>query len=147
MEKLVAWGELLDAAGWSVALGGDDGGVWLSRLAERDLRRLGGMPGTWEELIVALARISVGSIYPKGGSVVIWSGNSTPTETPMPLEGLTKREAEVVFWLRQGKSGPEIAIIIGCAARTVEKHLANLYRKLGVGNRASVILKPPHIMK
>jgi DNA-binding CsgD family transcriptional regulator len=56
---------------------------------------------------------------------------------------LTRRESEVSHWLRQGKTGPEISLILGCAVRTVEKHVANLYRKLGVHDRASLILAHP----
>lgn len=57
-------------------------------------------------------------------------------------ESLTGRECEVLKWLQQGKTSPEIAIILGCAARTVEKHVQNLYRKLGIKNRTSIILNP-----
>ena len=60
---------------------------------------------------------------------------------PELMINLSRRESEVLSWLREGKNGPEIAIILGCAIRTVEKHLANLYQKLGVRNRAAVILK------
>jgi DNA-binding CsgD family transcriptional regulator len=47
----------------------------------------------------------------------------------------------VLEWLRRGKTDPEIAAILGCAVRTVEKHVANLYRKTGARNRAAMILQ------
>lgn len=53
---------------------------------------------------------------------------------------LTKREREIFGWLQQGKTAPETAAILGCSSRTVEKHIQNLYRKLGVRDRASLIL-------
>jgi DNA-binding response OmpR family regulator/DNA-binding CsgD family transcriptional regulator len=53
--------------------------------------------------------------------------------------GLTPREAEVLFWICEGKSNPEIGIILGSAARTVEKHVENILRKLGVPTRAAAV--------
>jgi DNA-binding CsgD family transcriptional regulator len=41
----------------------------------------------------------------------------------------------VLAWLREGKTGPEVAIILNCARRTVESHVAKIYRKLGVRHR------------
>ncbi len=54
--------------------------------------------------------------------------------------GLTAREAEVASWLLQGKSNPEIAVITGLSARTVEKHLERIYAKLGVESRLAATL-------
>jgi DNA-binding CsgD family transcriptional regulator len=51
--------------------------------------------------------------------------------------GLTEREAEVLYWISEGKTNPEIAIILQAAPETVKKHAANLYGKLGVPTRTS----------
>ncbi len=51
--------------------------------------------------------------------------------------GLTAREAEVLYWITEGKTNPEIAIILKTAPETVKKHAANLYAKLGVPTRTS----------
>jgi DNA-binding CsgD family transcriptional regulator len=51
--------------------------------------------------------------------------------------GLTEREAEVLYWITEGKTNPEIAIILKAAPETVKKHAANLYAKLGVPTRTS----------
>jgi DNA-binding CsgD family transcriptional regulator len=51
--------------------------------------------------------------------------------------GLTEREAEVLYWITEGKTNPEIAIILQAAPETVKKHAANLYGKLGVPTRTS----------
>ena len=53
--------------------------------------------------------------------------------------GLSEREAEVLFWISEGKSNPEIALIIGAAAGTVKKHVENLLAKLAVENRAAAM--------
>jgi DNA-binding CsgD family transcriptional regulator len=51
--------------------------------------------------------------------------------------GLTAREAEVLYWITEGKTNPEIAIILDASPDTVKKHAANLYAKLGVPTRTS----------
>lgn len=50
---------------------------------------------------------------------------------------LTLREAEVLFWIARGKSNRDIAEILDLSPRTVNKHLEQIYAKLGVENRAS----------
>lgn len=54
---------------------------------------------------------------------------------------LSKREKEVVELLLQGKSNKQIAFALGIAGSTVEFHLKNVYKKLGVSSRAEAILK------
>ena len=51
--------------------------------------------------------------------------------------GLTPREAEVLFWVAQGKSNKDIADILSLSPRTVNKHLEPVFAKLGVENRTS----------
>ena len=48
---------------------------------------------------------------------------------------LSIREGETLFWVAEGKSNPEIALILAISSRTVENHLASIYTKLGVENR------------
>ncbi len=57
--------------------------------------------------------------------------------SPLRRLGLSDREAEVLFWMSEGKSNPEIALIIGAAAGTVKKHAENIFQKLGVESRAT----------
>jgi DNA-binding CsgD family transcriptional regulator len=68
--------------------------------------------------------------------------------SPEPLQklGLTPREAEVLFWLTQGKSSPEIAIILGAAANTVKKHVQNIFQKLGVENRTAAAMRALEVL-
>ncbi len=60
-----------------------------------------------------------------------------------PLEslGLTPREAEVLLWVAQGKSNPEIGTILGAALNTVKKHLQAIFEKLGVDNRNAAAMR------
>jgi len=50
---------------------------------------------------------------------------------------VTDREAEVLLWIARGKSNRDIAEILDLSPRTVNKHLEQIYAKLGVENRAS----------
>jgi DNA-binding response OmpR family regulator/DNA-binding CsgD family transcriptional regulator len=50
---------------------------------------------------------------------------------------LTGREAEVLAWIARGKSSRNISEILGISTRTVDKHLEQIYSKLGVENRVS----------
>ncbi|MDO6561959.1 DNA-binding response regulator [Amphritea sp. 1_MG-2023] len=50
---------------------------------------------------------------------------------------LTEREAEVLFWLANGKTNREIAEILEISPRTINKHLEQIFPKLGVENRTA----------
>lgn len=55
--------------------------------------------------------------------------------------GLTLRESEVLLWISRGKSNRDIGDVLGLSPRTVNKHLEQIYVKLGVENRASAAVK------
>jgi DNA-binding response OmpR family regulator/DNA-binding CsgD family transcriptional regulator len=50
---------------------------------------------------------------------------------------VTKRESEVLYWVSYGKTSWEISQILDMSPRTVNKHLEQIYKKLGVDNRTS----------
>lgn len=50
---------------------------------------------------------------------------------------LTERESEVLHWIANGKSNRDIAAILDMSPRTVNKHLEQIFPKLGVENRTS----------
>jgi len=54
---------------------------------------------------------------------------------------LSKREAQVVAQLLQGKSNKLIAVSLDISERTVEFHLKNIYAKFQVSSRIELILK------
>jgi DNA-binding response OmpR family regulator/DNA-binding CsgD family transcriptional regulator len=64
------------------------------------------------------------------------AGTETPAEFSSEL-GLTTREGEVLSWLSKGKTNRDIAQILGLSPRTVDKHLEQIYSKLGVENRTA----------
>ncbi|ACP23630.1 probable two-component response regulator protein (plasmid) [Sinorhizobium fredii NGR234] len=59
---------------------------------------------------------------------------------------LTQRESEVLLWIAKGKSNRDIGEILGLSARTVTKHLEQIYVKLGVENRASAAVKATQVL-
>jgi len=59
---------------------------------------------------------------------------------------LTQRESEVLLWIAKGKSNRDIGDILGLSSRTVNKHLEQIYVKLGVENRASAAVKAAHVL-
>lgn len=50
---------------------------------------------------------------------------------------VTGREADVLLWIANGKTNREIGRILEMSPRTVNKHLEQIFRKLGVENRTS----------
>ncbi len=54
---------------------------------------------------------------------------------------LSKREAEIAALLCQRLSAPEIATKLLISPHTVQRHIANIYEKLGVGSRRELMLK------
>ncbi len=51
--------------------------------------------------------------------------------------GLTEREAEVLRLVAAGKSNKAIAVELSVSPKTVDRHLSNIFTKIGVGSRAA----------
>jgi DNA-binding CsgD family transcriptional regulator len=61
--------------------------------------------------------------------------------------GLSEREAEVLYWVAAGKSGPVISTILGIRHDTVRSHLKKIFAKLGVENRLSAALRAHQVLR
>ncbi len=59
---------------------------------------------------------------------------------------LTQRESEVLIWIAKGKSNKDIGEILGLSPRTVNKHLEQIFIKLGVENRASAAVRAAEVI-
>jgi DNA-binding response OmpR family regulator/DNA-binding CsgD family transcriptional regulator len=78
----------------------------------------------------------------KGGSLIrLQEQLKVPDRGELEALGLTPREAEVLYWMAQGKTSPEIALILESAVNTVKKHAQRIYTKLGVENRTAAALR------
>jgi DNA-binding NarL/FixJ family response regulator len=60
----------------------------------------------------------------------------TPTKSKA-THGLTARELEVLRHLADGKTNKAIATELVLSERTVERHVSNIFTKLGVSSRAA----------
>ena len=110
---------------------------WLSLEAKQPLRI--------EDLSQPLLIKTMDSQYADEWLLVIELANK-PKEEDLLREKfeLTPRESEVLTWISRGKTNQEIAMILDFSPRTVNKHLEQIFRKLGVENRttaAAVSLK------
>lgn len=52
-------------------------------------------------------------------------------------DGLTAREAEILSQIAEGRSNQEIAAELVLSVRTVERHISNIYQKLGLDGRTA----------
>lgn len=75
-------------------------------------------------------------IYPKSQSP-----NENPIETAKKIYGLSKRETEIIRLIAKGYSNNEISEKLFVSINTVKSHLNNIFNKLGVNNRTSVLHK------
>jgi DNA-binding CsgD family transcriptional regulator len=57
----------------------------------------------------------------------------------LELLGLSPREAEVLYWVMQGKDNKAIAAQLSVGKSTVRKHLESIYCKLGIQSRTEAI--------
>jgi len=68
---------------------------------------------------------------------IVEDGGVPPEQVLKVKLNLTVREAEVLMWLARGKANRDIGEILGLSPRTVNKHLEQIYSKIGVENRAA----------
>jgi DNA-binding NarL/FixJ family response regulator len=59
---------------------------------------------------------------------------------------LTPRVAEVLLWVAQGKTNPEIANILGISESTVKKHMLDIMQVLGVETRTAASLRALEVL-
>ncbi|QEA12470.1 XrtB/PEP-CTERM-associated transcriptional regulator EpsA [Comamonas flocculans] len=59
----------------------------------------------------------------------------------MPAGELSVRELEIMEWVRQGKTNPEIGMILDISAFTVKNHMQRIFKKLDVLNRTQAVAK------
>ena len=66
---------------------------------------------------------------------------ASQNRTPPPKVSLTEREIEALSWSAQGKSSTDIAVLMNVSERTVNFHITNAMRKLGVATRIQAAVK------
>jgi pimeloyl-ACP methyl ester carboxylesterase/DNA-binding CsgD family transcriptional regulator len=71
----------------------------------------------------------------RGEAVPVRAGSEHARDEP--VETLTAREREVMAMVVEGRTNEEIAVALFLSYRTVERHLSNIYDKLGVAGKAA----------
>jgi transcriptional regulator EpsA len=66
---------------------------------------------------------------------------ASAAQRPAVAPAVSPRQAEILQWLREGKSNEEIGRLLGISALTVKNHLQRLYRQLGVSNRTHAVAR------
>ncbi len=114
------------------------------------LRAAAAKPGTTDHTTTAGTLIVRRFVEPgRDDFVILHLEEKSAAASPAALMklGLTARESEVLYWLAQGKSNPDIATILGLSVRTVHKHVEHIFQKLGLETRASAALAAAEILR
>ena len=57
-----------------------------------------------------------------------------------PRPTLTRRQRECLTWVEQGKSSSDIGVILGLSPETVNEHVGEACRRLGVRTRIQAVV-------
>lgn len=79
--------------------------------------------------------------------LILEERGSPPGPASLMSLGITAREAEVLYWMAQGKSNPDIATILAANVRTVHKHVEHIFQKLGVETRNAAMLTAIDVLR
>lgn len=79
--------------------------------------------------------------------MILEEAGAPPGPAALRILGLTTREAEVLYWIAQGKSNPDIALILAANVRTIHKHVEHIFEKLGLENRNAAMLAALEILR
>ena len=67
-----------------------------------------------------------------------------PPVAPRDPAGLSRREREVLGLVASGASNEEISTVLFLSIRTVERHVSNIYAKLGVSGKTARVIAAEH---
>lgn len=98
--------------------------------------------------LIASVRVRLERVSALERSVRERAATKPDFSSPAPLRtlGLTEREAEVLLWVAQGKSSPDIAGILGISDTTAKKHVCNILEKLGLESRSAAMLRALEVL-
>jgi DNA-binding NarL/FixJ family response regulator len=102
----------------TLRIGGEAGAAVEEARAARDAARSLGARGAFEEADRFLRE------------------TRTP-EARRPAMTLTRRETEILRLLAEGRSNEEVAEVLVLSVRTIERHVSNIYAKLGATGRTA----------
>ncbi|MES2659397.1 MAG: LuxR C-terminal-related transcriptional regulator [Verrucomicrobiota bacterium] len=105
---------------------------WITSMTINRDRRISGRTQT----LLALASRHIAAAHRTACLLEALEGPPSPSVTGHLL---TPRETQVVSWLGEGKRNSEIAVILGCSPRTIDKHVENILRKTGTETRTAAV--------
>lgn len=123
--------------------------AWLRAQQER-LTGSGDAPAAIEPLEIARDGRSLVIrlvLDPTGAILLLEERNGAIAPAALEPLGLTRREAEVLAWVAQGRSNAATAVILDISELTVKKHLEHVYAKLGVWNRTEAAARAAAIAR
>jgi DNA-binding CsgD family transcriptional regulator len=88
--------------------------------------------------VASVAEIRGEPVFGGGRCVVVRVESG---QSPVAMEGLSKREREIARLLVAGYSGVNVAAIAGLSENTVRTYVRRMYAKLGANNRADLVRK------
>lgn len=93
------------------------------------------------EVVRAIKAIASGEAYlhPAIAQMVLQTSVRGEEAQEDPLSTITDREREVLALIGEGKTNQQIATTLSISLKTVDKHRANLVKKLNVSSRAALI--------
>jgi len=98
-----------------------------------------------DELVASLERIAGGEVVVDAGlateAAIMAARTSSRQRWVGAHLGLSRREAEVLRSVAHGRSVDEVAAELGVGRETIRTHLQQIYRKLGVNDRAGAVAK------
>lgn len=93
--------------------------------------------GAAAEAMMATTAQRVAEQLLRSHGVRTWRRHATAASVD-PLATLTGREREIALLVSAGSTNPEIASTVFLSRKTVERHVSNIFAKLGVRNRAEL---------
>ena len=106
----------------------------LERLVER-----GDAPGFGHKVLHAFPALAARSITPAPFAGALETASESFAVQTVLVEPLTRREQEVLNLLAQRHTAGEIALQLVISEKTVKRHTANIYQKLGVNRRQDAL--------
>lgn len=120
-------------------------GAWLDSATGGNAPKSGFTLDVSEDLAIQLH--SLGRIGPDENLFRITADNAEgQTQALQERYGVTQREAEVLIWIAKGKANKDIGEILNLSPRTVNKHLEQVFVKLGVENRAAAAVRAAEVI-
>jgi DNA-binding CsgD family transcriptional regulator len=135
--------QLLDAArGLAVTCAAPyERALTLLAVADLELRagRLDAAAGALDEVTAIAGPLGAVPVLEQAGVLAARLAEQQTAQDRTATAGLSPRELEVLRLVAAGRSNREIAELLYLSVRTVERHITNLYAKLGVHGRSEAI--------